>query len=63
MGGRFAPRRADSFVDAIRDALRAFLRFAGASHLESAPHLATEKRLFLAARDQDECVVSSTTPS
>jgi uncharacterized protein YcaQ len=30
----FAPRRADGFVDAMREALRAYLRFAGASHLE-----------------------------
>jgi uncharacterized protein len=44
----FAPGRADGFVDAMRDALRAYLRFAGASRLEWAPHLATEKRLFLA---------------
>jgi uncharacterized protein YcaQ len=44
----FAPRRADGFVDAMRDALRAYLRFAGADRLEWAPHLATEKRLFLA---------------
>ena len=44
----FAPRRADGFVDAMRDALRAYLRFAGAGRLEWAPHLATEKRLFLA---------------
>jgi uncharacterized protein YcaQ len=43
----FAPRRADGFVDAMRDALRAYLRFAAASRLEWAPHLATEKRLFL----------------
>jgi uncharacterized protein YcaQ len=43
----FAPRRADGFVGAIRDALRAYLRFAAADHLEWAPHLATEKRLFL----------------
>jgi uncharacterized protein YcaQ len=43
----FAPRRADGFVDAMRDALRAYLRFAGASRLEWAPHLGTEKRLFL----------------
>jgi len=43
----FAPRRADGFVDAMRDALRAYLRFAGAERLEWAPHLATEKRLFL----------------
>jgi uncharacterized protein YcaQ len=44
----FAPRRADGFVDAMRDALREYLRFAGAGRLEWAPHLATEKRLFLA---------------
>ena len=42
----FAPRRADGFVDAMRDALRAYLRFAGADRLDWAPHLATEKRLF-----------------
>ena len=42
----FAPRRADGFVDAMRDALRAYLRFAGASRLEWAPHLGAEKRLF-----------------
>ena len=45
----FAPRRANGFVDAMRDALRAYLRFAGADGLEWAPHLATEKRLFLAS--------------
>ena len=44
----FAPRRAGGFVEATRDALRAYLRFAGADRLEWAPHLATEKRLFLA---------------
>jgi uncharacterized protein YcaQ len=38
----------DGFVDAMRDALRAFLRFAGADCLEWAPHLAREKRLLLA---------------
>ena len=43
----FAPRRAEGFVDAMRDALRAYLRFAGASRIEWAPHLGTEKRLFL----------------
>jgi uncharacterized protein len=42
----FAPRRADGFVAAMRDALGAYLRFAGASRLEWAPHLTTEKRLF-----------------
>jgi uncharacterized protein YcaQ len=44
----FVPGRTDGFVDAMRDALRAYLRFAGADHLEWAPHIATEKRLFLA---------------
>ncbi len=44
----FTPRRADGFVDAMRDALRAYLRFAGAGCLEWPPHLETEKRLFLA---------------
>ena len=43
----YAPRRAEGFVDAMRDALRAYLRFGGASHLEWAPQLRTEKRLFL----------------
>jgi uncharacterized protein YcaQ len=43
----FAPRRADGFVDAKRDALRAYLRFAGADRLDWAPYLAAEKRLFL----------------
>ena len=43
----FAPRRTEGFVDAMRDALRAYLRFAGATRLEWPSHLATEKRLFL----------------
>jgi len=43
----FAPRRADGFVDAMRDALRAYLRFGAATRVEWAPHLGTEKRLFL----------------
>jgi uncharacterized protein YcaQ len=43
----FAPRRADGFVDAMRAALRAYLGFAGADRLAWAPHLGTEKRLFL----------------
>jgi uncharacterized protein len=42
----FAPRRVDGFVDAMRDALRAYLGFAGAARLAWAPHLASEKRLF-----------------
>ena len=44
----FAPRRAEGFADAMRDALRAYLGFAGATRLEWPSHLATEKRLFLA---------------
>jgi uncharacterized protein YcaQ len=43
----FAPPRAVGFVDAMREALRAYLRFAGANRLEWAPHLTAEKRLFL----------------
>ncbi len=43
----FVPRRAEGFVDAMRDALRAYLRFAAATRLDWAPHLRTEKRLFL----------------
>ena len=42
----FAPRRADGFVDAMRDALRAYVRFAGTDRLEWAPHLGSAKRLF-----------------
>jgi uncharacterized protein YcaQ len=44
----FAPRRADWFVDAMRDALRAYLLFAEADRFDWAPHLTIEKRLFLA---------------
>ncbi len=43
----FQPRRADGFVDAMRDALRAYLGFAGADRLAWASHLGSEKRLFL----------------
>jgi hypothetical protein len=42
----FSPRRTDGFVDAMREALSAYLRFAGANRLEWAPQLAAEKRLF-----------------
>jgi hypothetical protein len=42
----FSPRRTESFVDAMREALGAYLRFAGATRVEWAPHLATERRLF-----------------
>jgi uncharacterized protein YcaQ len=44
--GGFVPGRAQGFVDAMRDALRAYLGFAGASSLDWAPHLKAEKRLF-----------------
>jgi uncharacterized protein len=44
----FSPQRVEGFVDAMREALRAYLRFAAASRLEWAPHLRAEKRLFLA---------------
>jgi uncharacterized protein YcaQ len=43
----FDPRHAPGFVDAMRAALRAYLRFAGASCLVWAPHLGMERRLFL----------------
>ncbi len=42
----FAPRRADGFVDAMRAALRAYLRFAGADRLAWPASLRAEKRLF-----------------
>jgi uncharacterized protein len=42
----FMPRRTEGFVDAMRDALRAYLRFGGATRIEWAPELAMEKRLF-----------------
>ena len=42
----FEPRRVEGFVDAMREALRAYLAFAGASHLEWPPQLKTERRLF-----------------
>jgi uncharacterized protein YcaQ len=44
--GGFAPRKADGFVEAMRDALGAYLRFTGGNGLDWAPHLAAEKRLF-----------------
>jgi uncharacterized protein YcaQ len=42
----FSPRRAPGFVDAMRDALRAYLRFAGADRVEWPPGLTAERRLF-----------------
>jgi uncharacterized protein len=43
----FVPRSAEGFVEAMRDALRAYLRFGSATRIEWAPELAMEKRLFL----------------
>jgi uncharacterized protein YcaQ len=40
------PRKAEGFVDAMREALAAYLEFARATKLEWAPHVAAEKRLF-----------------
>jgi uncharacterized protein YcaQ len=42
----FEPRRAEGFVDAMREALRAYLRFAKADRIEWPAELRTEKRLF-----------------
>jgi uncharacterized protein YcaQ len=42
----FTPARAAGFVDAMRNALRAYVHFAGADGVEWAPGLAAEKRLF-----------------
>ncbi|HET7571541.1 MAG TPA: crosslink repair DNA glycosylase YcaQ family protein [Gaiellaceae bacterium] len=42
----FSPRRAEGFVAAMDDALRAYLRFAGATRLEWAPRLRAERRLW-----------------
>jgi uncharacterized protein len=41
----FRPGRAEGFVDAMRVALGAYLRFAGADRLEWASHLGRERRL------------------
>jgi uncharacterized protein YcaQ len=46
----FAPGRVEGFVDAMREALRAYLGFARVSHVEWAPHLTREKRLFSLGR-------------
>ena len=41
----FRPRAAEGFVDAMREALSAYMAFAGASKLEWEPHLKADKRL------------------
>jgi uncharacterized protein YcaQ len=43
----FDPKRTEGFVDAMRDALRAYLAFAAADRVEWAPRLGREARLFL----------------
>jgi uncharacterized protein YcaQ len=42
----FEPRRADGFVEAMRETLRDYLGFAETRRVEWAPHLDREKRLF-----------------
>jgi uncharacterized protein YcaQ len=42
----FTPGRVEGFVDAMREALGAYLRFAGADRLEWAAHLTKDQRLF-----------------
>ncbi len=42
----FAPGRAEGFVDAMNEATRAYLTFAGASRIEWGGHLTKERRLF-----------------
>ena len=42
----FDPKRAEGFVDAMRVALGAYLRFAGAKRIEWAPPLAKNQRIF-----------------
>jgi uncharacterized protein YcaQ len=42
----FTPRRAEGFVDAMREALQAYLRFARTSRVDWATHLAAERKLF-----------------
>jgi uncharacterized protein YcaQ len=46
----FAPRKVEGFVDAMRDALGAYLQFGGATRLDWPAHLGTEKRLFKTIR-------------
>jgi uncharacterized protein YcaQ len=54
----FAPRRAEGFVEAMREALRAYLRFAKATRLEWASHLSSEKRLFSSRPGSTTCSCS-----
>ena len=43
----FDPNRAEGFVDAMREALGAYLRFAGVERLQWASPLAKNKRVFV----------------
>jgi len=43
----FTPKRAEGFVDAMDDALRAYLRFARVDGLEWEPHVSAARRTFL----------------
>ena len=52
----FAPAGTPGFVEAMREALRAYLRFAGVDRVEWAPHLTTEKRLLAAPREPQRTV-------
>jgi uncharacterized protein YcaQ len=45
----FDPKRVDGFADAMRDALGAYLRFAGVARVDWAPHLARGARSLAAA--------------
>jgi uncharacterized protein len=42
----FVPRRSEGFVEAMREALRAYVSFAAATRIGWASHLVAEKRLF-----------------
>ncbi len=42
----FAPKRVPDFVDAMGEAIDAYLRFAKADRIDWAPHLRSEKRLW-----------------
>ena len=44
--GSFAPGKVKGFVESMREALRAYLTFAGSDRLEWAPHLVADKRRF-----------------
>jgi uncharacterized protein len=46
----FAPKRVDGFVDAMRDALRAYVRFAGVERIEWAPHISNDVQWPLAEK-------------